>query len=413
MRAFATTLAVLSTSLVAGLAPAVAQTPGRNGLIYFTTPDLVDNAPDCGVATVTVSGRGYNCLFNGLGFDAAVSPSRRLIAESVEVGDSDQIFTESLDGRHVRQLTHPDQGQNLHPRFSPDGRRILFFKRFLGVDGVYVMNSDGSGQRRLTSDGGDDAVFSPDGRRIAYEGSAGPSVGLVVADSGGGSPRLLAADSVVTTGPLGGPTTSLTVHNNQPDFSPNGRQILFTRSVVRANGNGTTIAQSQLEIVNVDGTGARALTKPTVLDSRGSWSPDGREIAYQEASHGGTVWVMNANGTGRREVAHGHYPFFSSIQGPIPARPRISVHVLKLNPSRSCFSHDDGWGALVTTTATKQTLYTVSLYLDGRLGFQSTKSRSGDLDAGFLRRGHHRVRIVVSDSALHDGTTRTINFQFC
>ena len=87
--------------------------------------------------------------------------------------------------------------------------------------------------------------------------------------------------------------------------------------------------------------------------------------------------------------------------------------MLKLNPSRSCFSHDDGWGALVTTTATKQTLYTVSLYLDGRLGFQSTKSRSGDLDVGFLRRGHHRVRIVVSDSALHDGTTRTINFQSC
>ena len=193
----------------------------------------------------------------------------------------------------------------------------------------------------------------------------------MVADSGGGSPRLLAADSVVTTGPLGGPTTSLTVHNNQPDFSPNGRQILFTRSVVRANGNGTTITQSQLEIVGVDGTGARALTKPTVLDSRGSWSPSGREIAYQEASHGGTVWVMNANGTGRREVAHGHYPFFSSIQGPIPARPRISVHVLKLNPGRACFSHDDGWGALVTTTATKQTLYTVSMYLDGRLGFQT------------------------------------------
>ena len=195
MRAFATTLAVLSTSLVAGLAPAVAQTPGRNGLIYFTTPDQPDRQPDCGVATVTVSGRGYNCLFTALGFDAAVSPARRLIAESVEVGDSDQIFTESLDGRHARQLTHPDQGQNLHPRFSPDGRRILFFKRFLGVDGVYVMNSDGSGQRRLTSDGGDDAVFSPDGQRIAYEGSAGPSVGLVVADSGGGSPRLLAADS--------------------------------------------------------------------------------------------------------------------------------------------------------------------------------------------------------------------------
>ncbi len=356
MRTLVTTLATLLMSLVATVAPAAAQTPGRDGLIYYTTPPQIDNPADCGAATVTTSGLGYNCFFNGFGFDAAVSPNRRLIAESVEIGDSDQIDTESIDGRHVRQLTHSSQGQYLHPRFSPDGRQILFFERGVGVDGIYVMNADGSGKRRLTSDGGDDAVFSPSGRQIAYTGRAGTAVGLLVADDNAGSPHLLVADSVTDTGPAGSPTGSVTVENNQADFSPNGRQILFTRSVVFDNGNGPRITQSQLEVINVDGTGLHTLTTAGVLDSRPSWSPDGRKIVFYESSHGGNVWVMNANGTGRREVAHGQYPFFSSVQGPVPARPHIKVTVVHLNPARSCFGSNDGWGAFVTTTATKQTL---------------------------------------------------------
>ncbi len=33
--------------------------------------------------------------------------------------------------------------------------------------------------------------------------------------------------------------------------------------------------------------------------------------------------------------------------------------MLHINPARSCFGSNDGWGAFVTTTATKQTLYAV------------------------------------------------------
>ena len=57
------------------------------------------------------------------------------------------------------------------PVWSPDGRRIAFLSRRDGNKALYVMNADGSGQRRLTRDASNSATpaWSPDGRTIAFE----------------------------------------------------------------------------------------------------------------------------------------------------------------------------------------------------------------------------------------------------
>jgi len=52
---------------------------------------------------------------------------------------------------------------NSEPTWSPDGSKIAFVRK----DGIYVMNADGSGQRRLTDAGGGPA-WSPDGSKIAF-----------------------------------------------------------------------------------------------------------------------------------------------------------------------------------------------------------------------------------------------------
>ena len=49
------------------------------------------------------------------------------------------------------------------PSWSPDGRRIAFHRRSAVLD---VVNADGSGQQNLTS--GSYPAWSPDGRRIAF-----------------------------------------------------------------------------------------------------------------------------------------------------------------------------------------------------------------------------------------------------
>ena len=56
------------------------------------------------------------------------------------------------------------------PSWSPDGRRLVFTGLESGVSDLYVINRDGSGLERLTSDryAQRDPVWSPDGSRIAF-----------------------------------------------------------------------------------------------------------------------------------------------------------------------------------------------------------------------------------------------------
>ncbi len=58
----------------------------------------------------------------------------------------------NADGSGRRNLTL-DPAYDGDPMWSPDGRRIAFVSNRDGVYGIYVMNADGSGQRRLTQRG--------------------------------------------------------------------------------------------------------------------------------------------------------------------------------------------------------------------------------------------------------------------
>ena len=59
------------------------------------------------------------------------------------------------------------------PNWSPDGSKIAFVSFLDGGDDIYVMNTDGSGQIRLTNNTADDIcpVWSPDGTMIAFASS--------------------------------------------------------------------------------------------------------------------------------------------------------------------------------------------------------------------------------------------------
>ena len=76
----------------------------------------------------------------------------------------------NADGSRKRLLMR-DAGLHGSSGWSPDGRKILFGRWRDGNDDIYVMNSDGSGQRNLTRTRNtlnQGAVWSPDGRKIAF-----------------------------------------------------------------------------------------------------------------------------------------------------------------------------------------------------------------------------------------------------
>ena len=59
-----------------------------------------------------------------------------------------QIFVANADGSNEQQLT--TEGNNERPRWSPDGRFIVFSSRRGGQEAIYVMRADGTGQVKVS-----------------------------------------------------------------------------------------------------------------------------------------------------------------------------------------------------------------------------------------------------------------------
>jgi Tol biopolymer transport system component len=77
--------------------------------------------------------------------------------------------------------------------YSPDGSRIVFESDRGGTQQLYVMNADGSNQRRISFGGGRYAtpVWSPRGDLIAFTRTGGGAFRIGVMNSSGGGEKLL------------------------------------------------------------------------------------------------------------------------------------------------------------------------------------------------------------------------------
>jgi TolB protein len=135
-------------------------------------------------------------------------------------------------------------------------------------------------------------AWSPDGRRIAFSRT------LLSAGSG------TTYSSIWTMDPSGRSLRRLThrsVPDMAPDWSPNGRLIAFARA--RSNSS----YHIDLWQMRPDGSRQRLLARDA---SHPAWSPDGSRIAFGQPKRSSPgqccardLYAMNANGTGRRLLA--------------------------------------------------------------------------------------------------------------
>jgi TolB protein len=236
-------------------------------------------------------------------FGAVWSPdgSELAFVRADQAGGGDDIWVMDADGSDQRRLTEPVVGEegmpalDLAPAWSPDGRKIAFASTRDGAEPkIYVMDADGSDQVRLTDGpphvGDHTPAFSPDGRHIAFTSSR-------VSDSNHEIFRMRADGTDVRRLTR----TADGIDDSAPEYSPDGSRILFSST----RGG----AAHDLYTMKTNGAGVRPLggEPGRVDDVFGRWTSDGDRVLYQtfgiDEPVRDSVWVIGTDGTDRRRVS--------------------------------------------------------------------------------------------------------------
>ena len=259
-------------------------------------------------------------------------------------GHTREIYAANVPAGAPRRLTF-DSGDalvfNEDPAWSPDGRFIAFVKLtrtrlqsglFRLDDDIWLMNADGSAQRRLTTEGGSIAflAWSPDATRLLYHrhASAPPyraatflidlRTGARAAAPAGAtawSPDGAWLTASSTTGldvvrPDGSERRRLAPPGVQHAWSPDGTRIAFarTRTFPEYGSRYATPAVSYVFSVRADSTDERRLTglfaepfTPSLSASAPVWWPDATRLFFERDG----TYVMNADGTCEQRFAAG------------------------------------------------------------------------------------------------------------
>jgi TolB protein len=225
--------------------------------------------------------------------------------------------------RNVRQLTFG--GQNAEAYFSADGKKLIFQSTHGEVqcDQMFTMNIDGSDVHMVSTGKGRTTCgyFYPDGKKILYSSThlADPQCPPRPDYSKGYMWAVYAGYDIFTANPDGSDLKQLTHtpgYDAEATISEDGKKIVFT-----------SMRNGDLDIysMDADGTHVKQLTHEVGYDGGPTFSPDRKWIVYR-AYHPTSekeiseyrellkqnlirptyleIWIMKANGSGKRQITH-------------------------------------------------------------------------------------------------------------
>jgi TolB protein len=219
------------------------------------------------------------------------------------------IFTITAHGTRQRQVTHTRRTRlATEPDWSPNGRWIEYQISRHGnteISRLYKIHPNGTHRTFLSgscvapcrTDGF--AQWSPHGRRIAFQRQFGPA----------GDPTFLFALFVMRANgthvrqithrgadPLG----EHRLLDKAPTWSPNAKRLAFECVY------GPTDHHA-IFTVRLDGTHRKRITRWALDAAQPDWSPNGRWIMFRSKANSdtdGNMWLVHPNGTGLHRVTH-------------------------------------------------------------------------------------------------------------
>lgn len=216
----------------------------------------------------------------------------------------------------ILYLFHVDLGQAGLSQWSPESSayasspserngRIAFARFSDDAPDVFVINPEGTNQVNLTNDRNPDSspAWSPDGAKIAFAKYViGVGWNIYAMNANGNNLTQLTFNAA-----------QFDIRLDNPTWSPDGTMIAF---VVTLHG-----ALSSLYVMNADGSDRRLINSGFYY-RKPAWSPDGTRIAFEgrpTATLGQLVnyaFVINADGSGRTQVADNLWPFSGPVWSP-------------------------------------------------------------------------------------------------
>jgi Tol biopolymer transport system component len=254
-------------------------------------PDEVDGYYFEGAELWTVAvGSGEASKLLDQGFNPSYSPDGQRLAFDARLAGAQRVWVADIRGRNPRQVSSDSSEAVVHtePRWSPEGSRLVFRRIEKLQSDIAIVNAATQAVTRVTNDYVFDVnpTWAPDGRAVVFSSSRGGGVNLWRARLGtDGTPAGL---EQLTTG--AGDDVQASVH-------PGGRRLVFA---VRG-------VNSDLWSLPVSPQTGRPTGEPapvvgtTRVESRGVWSPDGRQLAFNSDRAGEmNIWLRDSAGRDRR-----------------------------------------------------------------------------------------------------------------
>ena len=157
---------------------------------------------------------------------------------------------------------------------------------------IYVMNSDGTNQTRLTDNLGPDTqpAWSPDGTQIAFVSARDHSPNIYVMDADGSNLTRL---------------TDMPDANHLPTWSPDGQHIAF----ITHQPNTHRKKLHDIHVMKADGSNLTTVTTEATNETLIAWSPDSERLAYvtwtqnpETYRETETLFTINRDGTNPTQV---------------------------------------------------------------------------------------------------------------